>query len=203
MLHLCRRRCVFFVIIFFLQNINARQAATFAREHGRPLIKWKHTVKKGSILSAGCSDERLFASFVVGAPAYLNKNISGEATELGIHNGTKCVLRAFGYSDAARQQVANDAVLQSGVGDVVWVEAPDYVVVELLESSDRALGSASAPRSPDTGNLLFTLRPGESVDLNVLVTVDSSIANAPPSTVTRLSSVTVQCFDFDLAWALT
>lgn len=184
-----------------MQNINARQAVTFAREHGRPLIKWKHTVKKGS--SAGCSDERLFASFVVGAPAYLIKNISREATELGIHNGTKCVLRAFGYSNAARQQAANDAVLQSGVGDVVWVEAPDYVIVEILGSSDRALGSASAPRSPDTGNLLFTLRPGESEALNVLVTVDSSIANAPLSTVTRLSSVTVQRFDVDLAWALT
>jgi len=158
-------------------------------------------VKKGS--SAGCSDERLFASFVVGAPAYLIKNISREATELGIHNGTKCVLRAFGYSDAARQQVANDAVLQIGVGDVVWVETPDHVVVEILESSDRASGSASAPRSPDTGNLLFTLRPGESVDLTVLATINSSIANALPSTVTRLSSVTVQCFNVDLAWAIT
>jgi hypothetical protein len=184
-----------------LQNINARQAVTFAREHGRPLIKWKHTVKKGS--SAECIDERLFASFVVGAPAYLNKNISGEATELGIHNGTKCVLRAFGYSDAATQRLANASILQSAVGDVVWVETPDYIVVEILESRDRASDSASAPRSPDTGNLLFTLRPGESVHLNVLATVDSSIADAPPSTVTRLSSVTVQCFNIDLTWAIT
>lgn len=156
-------------------------------------------MKKGS--TAGCSDERLFASFVVGAPAYINKNSSAEATELGIHNGTKCVLRAFGYSDTARQQVTNDAVLQSGVGDVVWVETPDYVVVEILGSSDT--GSASAPRSPDTGNLLFTLHPGESVDFAVLATFDSSIADAPPSTVTRLSNVTVQCFNVDLAWAIT
>jgi hypothetical protein len=191
----------FSMIILLLQNINARQAVTFAREHGRPLIKWKHRVKKGS--GTGSSDERLVASFVAGAPAYLNKNISGEATELGIHNGTKCVLRAFGYSDAAQQRLANDSVLQSAVGDVVWVETPDYIVVEILESRDRASGSASAPRSPETGNLLFTLRPGEYVALNVLGTVDSSIVDAPSSTVTRLSSVTIQCFNVDLAWAIT
>ena len=113
------------------------------------------------------------------------------------------MLRAFGYSDTARQQVTHDAVLQSGVGEVVWVETPDYVVVEILESSDRASGSASAPRSPDTGNWLFTLHPGESVDFAVLATVDSSIADALPSTVTRLSNVTVQCFNVDLAWAIT
>jgi hypothetical protein len=150
-------------------------------------------VKKGS--SAGCSDERLFASFVVGAPAYLNKNISSEATELGIHNGTRCVLHSIGYKTPRQQQLANDAISQCAIGAVVWVEPPDFVVVDIGARPD----IANAPRSA-TGNVLFTLCPGEMESLNVVVT---SPPNEEAASTTRLSCVTIQTFDVDLTWSVT
>jgi hypothetical protein len=180
------------------QCINCRQAVVFARETGRPVVRWKHLVKKGT--AVGSSDERLFGTFVVGAPAYLTKNISAEATELGIHNGTRCMLHAIGYSTSARQQTFNDAIAAGGVGEFVWVETPDFIVVDI----GPILGLASAPRTAE-GNVLLTLAPGETDMFNVIATISvpadaGGVALEPR---THLSSVTVQTFDFDLSWSLT
>ena len=152
-------------------------------------------MKKGS--ADHCSDERLFGTFVVGAPASLTKNIAGcpEATELGIHNGTRCVLHSVGYKTTRQQQLANDAISQCAIGAVVWVEPPDFVVVDIGTRPD----IANAPRSA-TGNVLFTLCPGETESLNVVVT---SPPNEEAASTTRLSCVTIQTFDVDLTWSVT
>jgi hypothetical protein len=156
-------------------------------EKGLPIIKWKRVVKKGS--PEGCNDERLDSTFVVGAPAYLTKNISSEATEIGIHNGAKCVLHAIGYDSQATQQRVNDAVAACGVGEVVWVETPNFIVVDVGQKP----GLAGATRTAE-GNVLLTLQPGESKSLDMVSTLGECV---------RLSSITVQNFDVDLAWAIT
>jgi hypothetical protein len=179
------------------QCINYRQAVGFARATGRPVVKWKHLVQKGT--AVGSDDERLFGTFVVGAPAYLTKNISAEATELGIHNGTRCKLHAIGYSTSARQQTFNDAIAAGGHGEDVWVDPPDFIVVDIGPRP----GLASAPRTAE-GNILLTLAPGETDEINVIATsvpADADgMALAPRA---HLSSVTVQTFDVDLEWSLT
>jgi hypothetical protein len=182
------------------QCINSRRAVVFARETGRPVVRWRHLLKKGS--AAGCDDERLFGTFVAGAPAYLTKNISAEATENGIHNGTRCKLHSIGYKSSARQQAANDAITAGGVGEVVWVETPDFIVVDIGPRP----GLESAPRTAE-GNILLTLAPGETDTFNVIapsvgaVAADAHGAALEPRTY--LSNVTVQTFDVDLPWSLT
>ena len=156
-------------------------------EKGLPIIKWKLAVKSGS--PEGCNDERLDGTFVVGAPAYLTSNISSEATEIGIHNGTKCVLHAIGYDSQATQQRVNDAIAACGVGEVVWVETPNFIVVDVGQKP----GLAGATRTAE-GNVLLTLQPGESNCINMVSTLGERV---------RMSCVTVQDFDVDLAWAIT
>jgi hypothetical protein len=156
-------------------------------EKGLPIIKWKLAVKKGS--PEGCNDERLDGTFVFGAPANLTKNISSEATEIGIHNGTKCTLHAIGYDSMATQQRVNDAVAACGVGEVVWVETPNFIVVDVGQKP----GLAGATRTSE-GNVLLTLEPGESNILNMVSSIGECV---------RMSCVTVQDFDVDLAWAIT
>lgn len=152
-------------------------------------------VTKGS--GDGCSDERLFATFVVGAPACLTKNISSEATELGIHNGSKCVLHSIGYFTSGQQQAANDLISQTAIGAVAWVEPPDFVVVDIGPRPDLS----DVPRSA-AGHVLLVLRPGELECLDVVVTVPTDNP-AHPEPITRLSSLTIQSFDVDLTWSIT
>ncbi len=145
----------------------------------------------------GCNDERLFATFVVGAPACLTKNISSEATELGIHNGTKCVLHSIGYLTSGQLQAANDLISQTAIGAVAWVESPDFIVVDIGPRPDLV----DVPRSA-AGHVLLVLRPGELECLDVVVTVQTDNP-ANPEPITRLSSLSLQSFDVDLTWSIT
>ena len=119
-------------------EINAAQAVRFAKRAGKPVIKWCNTFvgeKFGTAKitnelrnSLYVNDHRFSTLFVEGAPGYITKNMTADATIKGICNGTACTMHSLTFSsDVSLQHEVTETRLQ------IANAKPGEVVVIMLQ----------------------------------------------------------------------
>ena len=147
-------------------EINAAQAVRFAKRAGKPVIKWCNTFVAEKFGTAKITNElrnslyvkdhRFTTLFVEGAPGYINKNMTADATMKGICNGTPCKMHSLTFSsDVSLQQQVMETRLQ------IENAKPGEVVVIMLQplSINVELSLDTVPDDPqDEPALLMPLQ---------------------------------------------
>jgi ASC-1-like (ASCH) protein len=132
-------------------EINAAQAVRFAKRAGKPVIQWVHTFNREKFGNAKLTDEqrnslyvrdrRFSTYFVEGAPAYIKKNITADATMKGICNGTMCKMHSLTFSsdESLRDRVmeVRQQIARAKPGEIVVIMMiPLSINVELFLDTD-------------------------------------------------------------------
>ena len=113
------------------QTINEELVRRYAVKTGQPIVKWRNGMRGAAKTKLPkAASEKMYAgipaltsTFVEGAQAMITENVN---PALGLANGSSVLMRRLcGLRDGDAQRIADAAP-----GEVVWIEPPDYILVE-------------------------------------------------------------------------
>ena len=145
--------------------INLFQATRFAKQRGVPIIVLANARYDAAFAHFGADDANKLLHFdpagfgdifVAGAPAMVRRNVCPAA---GIANGSRAELHSLVYYDRQVQARVKDILAEAGPGQIVVVQAPDAVLVDMTDIPATKWSQDAKKLSTDGSRALIPLLP--------------------------------------------